>query len=183
MTHPSKRKTREKEHDENDSEWDEEFSLLNKKEAFEDKPFEPSGFFTKAAKGTIKISTFMNNKLIPDDFEDVLDDMDEEKQNQLDVGERIENLKTDLKEKQKILTAAEYNKKCAIYEYLKRLGENGKGKMKASKEAIQLIFIDCAPYRARLIQYWVKMLTVTVILRHSVICNRLQPIYIKKQKL
>uniref|UniRef100_U9SMR3 Uncharacterized protein n=1 Tax=Rhizophagus irregularis (strain DAOM 181602 / DAOM 197198 / MUCL 43194) TaxID=747089 RepID=U9SMR3_RHIID len=83
MTHPSKRKTREKEHDEwsdeNDSEWNEEFSLLNKKEAFEDKSFEPSGFFTKAAKGTIKISTFMNNKLIPDDFEDVLDDMDEEK--------------------------------------------------------------------------------------------------------
>ena len=28
-----------------------------------------------------------------------------------------------------------------------------------------------------------KMLAVTVILRHSVICNRLQPISIKKQKL
>ena len=28
-----------------------------------------------------------------------------------------------------------------------------------------------------------KMLAVTVILRHSVVCNRLQPIYIKKQKL
>ncbi|CAG8762868.1 2910_t:CDS:2, partial [Rhizophagus irregularis] len=56
--------------------------------------------------------------------------------------------------KQKILTAAEYNRKRAIYEYLKRLGENGKGKMKTSKEAAQLIFIDCAPYRARSIQYW-----------------------------
>ncbi|GET51770.1 hypothetical protein GLOIN_2v1777976 [Rhizophagus irregularis DAOM 181602=DAOM 197198] len=28
----------------------------------------------------------MNNKPIPDDFEDVLDDMDEEERNQLDVG-------------------------------------------------------------------------------------------------
>ncbi|CAB5168984.1 unnamed protein product [Rhizophagus irregularis] len=111
--------------DKNDSGWDEEFSLLNEKEAFEDKPFEltwsdnthlektkrgpyltgkikkstyfdkyrPNGSFTKAAKGTIKISTFINNKPIPDDFEDVLDDMDEEERNQLDVGERIENLK------------------------------------------------------------------------------------------
>ncbi|UZO17722.1 uncharacterized protein OCT59_009063 [Rhizophagus irregularis] len=29
----------------------------------------------------------------------------------------------------------------------------------------------------------IKMLAVTVILRHSVVCNRLQSIYIKKQKL
>ena len=41
----------------------------------------------------------MNNEPIPDDFEDVLDDMNEEERNQLDVGERIENLKTDLKKK------------------------------------------------------------------------------------
>jgi hypothetical protein len=114
-----------------------------------------SGSFTKAAKETIKIITFMNNnKLTPDDFEDVLNDMDEEEQNQLDIGERIENLKTELKEQQKNLTAAEYNRKRAIYEYLKRLGENEKGKTKVSKEVAQLIFIDCAPYRARLIQYW-----------------------------
>ncbi|RGB33147.1 hypothetical protein C1646_762008 [Rhizophagus diaphanus] len=95
----------------------------------------PSGSFTKAAKGTIKISTFISNKPIPDDFEDILDDMDKEEQNQPDVGERIKNLKTDLKEKQKILTAAEYNRKRAIYEYLIRLSENKKGKMKARKEA------------------------------------------------
>ncbi|PKK59519.1 hypothetical protein RhiirC2_719764 [Rhizophagus irregularis] len=123
-----------------------------KKSTYFDK-YGPSGSFTKAAKETIKISTFMNNKPIPDDFEDVLDDMDEEERNQLDIGKRIKNLKTDLKEKQKILTVAEYNRKRAIYEYLKRLGENGKGKMKASKEAAQLIFVDCTPYRARSIQY------------------------------
>jgi hypothetical protein len=115
----------------------------------------PSDSFIKAAKETIKITTFMNNnKLIPDDFKDVLDDMDEEEQNQLDISERIENLRTELKEQQKILTAAEYNKKRAIYKYLKRLGENEKGKMKVSKEVAQLIFIDCVLYRARSIQYW-----------------------------
>ena len=44
----------------------------------------PSGSFTKAAKGTIKISTFMNkNQGIPDDFVKVLDDLDEEEQNLL----------------------------------------------------------------------------------------------------
>ncbi|CAG8631670.1 hypothetical protein RhiirA1_466881 [Rhizophagus irregularis] len=80
MTCPSKRKTRGKKQiqDNNGNEWNEEFSLLNEKEAFEDKSLEPSDSFTKAAKGTIKISTFMNNKLIPDDFEDILDDIDEE---------------------------------------------------------------------------------------------------------
>ncbi|CAB4406774.1 unnamed protein product [Rhizophagus irregularis] len=103
----------------------------------------------------MKISTFMNrNQTIPDDFVEVLDDLDEEEQNQLNIDERIKNLKTELGEQQKILTVTEYNKKRAIYEYLKRLDENGKGKMKASKEAAQLIFIDCAPNRARSIQYW-----------------------------
>ncbi|CAB4481750.1 unnamed protein product [Rhizophagus irregularis] len=124
----------------------------------------------------------MNNKPIPDDFEDVLDDMDEEERNQLDVDTKkpisltknpfltcIVFLMCIIRKQnknfyiqtncptapyQKILTAAEYNRKRAIYEYLKRLGENGKGKMKTSKEAAQLIFIDCAPYRARSIQYW-----------------------------
>jgi hypothetical protein len=36
---------------------------------------------------------------------------------------------------------------------------------------------------SNLLESNVKMLAVTVILRHSVVCNRLQPIYIKKQKL
>ncbi|PKY33513.1 hypothetical protein RhiirB3_452466 [Rhizophagus irregularis] len=128
--------------DENDSGWD-------------DDEYGPSDSFTKAAKRTMKISTFMNrNQTIPDDFVEVLDDLDEEEQNQLNIDERIKNLKTELGEQQKILTVTEYNKKRAIYEYLKRLDENGKGKMKASKEAAQLIFIDCAPNRARSIQYW-----------------------------
>ncbi|CAI2191986.1 12355_t:CDS:1, partial [Funneliformis geosporum] len=127
-----------------------------KKSTYFDK-YELSGSFTKAAKGTIKISTFMNkDKLTSDDFVEVLDDMDEKEQNQLNIVERIENLKIELKEQQKILTVTEYNKKCAIYEYLKRLDKNGKGKGKASKKAAQLIFINCILYKARTIQYWVN---------------------------
>ncbi|CAG8748595.1 14251_t:CDS:2, partial [Rhizophagus irregularis] len=96
-----------------------------KKSTYFDK-YGPSGSFMKAAKGTIKISTFMNNKPILDGFED--------------KSRRFKQLLN--------------NRTHAIYEYLKRLGKNGKGKMKASKEAAQLIFIDCVPYRARSIQYW-----------------------------
>ncbi|PKK63400.1 hypothetical protein RhiirC2_788958 [Rhizophagus irregularis] len=47
-----------------------------KKSTYFDK-YGPSVSFMKAAKGTIKISTFMNNKPILDGFEAVLDDMDE----------------------------------------------------------------------------------------------------------
>src|SRR3989337_1731396 len=86
-----------------------------KKSTYFDK-YGPSGSFTKAAKGIIKISTFMNkDKSTPDDFVEVLDDMDEEEQNQLNIVERIENLKIELKEQQKILTVTEYNKKRALY--------------------------------------------------------------------
>ncbi len=52
-----------------------------KKSIYFDK-YRPSGFFTKTAKGTIKILTFMNkDKSTSDDFVEVLDDMDEEEQN------------------------------------------------------------------------------------------------------
>ncbi len=90
---------------------------------------------------------------IPDDFDEVLDDMENEEQNhQLDLNKRIENLKMELKEQQKSLTVTEYNKKRAIFEYLKRLDEIGK--QKASIEAAQLVFIESAPFRARTIRYW-----------------------------
>ncbi len=39
------------------------------------------------------------------------------------------------------MTVTEYNKKRAIFEYLTRLDDNGKGKMKASMKAVQLVFI------------------------------------------
>ena len=69
------------------------------------------------------------------------------------LKERVENLKVELKEKQKSLTVTEYNKKRAIFEYLRRLDDNRNGKVKASMEAAKLVFIKSAPYRAKTIHY------------------------------
>lgn len=124
-----------------------------KKSTYFDK-YGPSGSFTKAAKGTAKITTFLNKSLVPDDFDEIFDELENERNNQLDLNERIEQLKKELKEQQKLLTVTEYNKKKAVFEYLNRLDNNGKGKQKASMEAAQLIFIESAPYRARTIRYW-----------------------------
>jgi hypothetical protein len=171
--------------DEDDSGWDDEIDILNdkekkvelvwsdnaylekkkrgpyltgktKKSTYFDK-YGPSGCFTKAAKGTAKISTFINiHRSVPIDFEEILDDMEDEEQNPLDLSEKIEDLKIELRERQKSLTAVEYTKKRAIFEYLIRLDGNGKGKMKASMESAQLVFIEGAPYKARSIRYWAK---------------------------
>jgi len=122
-----------------------------KKSTYFDK-YGPSGCFTKAAKGTAKISTFFQS--IPEDFEEVLDDMEDEEKTQLDLNKRIENLKIELKEQKKSLTVTEYNKKRAVFEYLRRLGDNGNEKIKASVEAAQLCFIEHTLYRARVIRYW-----------------------------
>ena len=90
----------------------------------------------------------------PEDFEEVLDDIEEEKQNQPDLNKRIENLKIELKKQQNSLSATEYNKKRAIFEYLKRLNNNdGKDKIKASVEAAQVVFIENTQYKARIIRY------------------------------
>jgi len=91
---------------------------------------------------------------IPDDFDEILDMNNEEEQNHLNLIERIENLKTELMEQQKTLTVMEYNKKRAVFEYLKRLDNNGRGKIKASIEAAKLVFIEYASYKPRTIQYW-----------------------------
>ncbi|CAI2192066.1 11808_t:CDS:2 [Funneliformis geosporum] len=135
MTHPSKRKARIKEQErngdetfakklriddfddwenDNDSGWDEDVSKTqtlpywkNQKINIFDK-YKPSGSFTKAAKGTANILTLINkHKSIPADFNEVLDDMEIDKLNymSLNLKERIENLKVELKEKQKSLTA------------------------------------------------------------------------------
>jgi hypothetical protein len=61
------------------------------------------------------------NQSGPKDFEDILDDMEEEDQNQFNLNKKIENLKIELKEQRKTLTVAEYNKKRAIYEYFKKI--------------------------------------------------------------
>jgi hypothetical protein len=169
--------------DDDDSGWDDEIDILNEKEkkhelvwsdnahleqkkrgpylagrtkksTYFDK-YGPSGSFTKAAKGTIKISMLMNkHQSTPIDFEEVLDDMEDEGPNPFNLNEKIEILKVELKNQQKTMTVSEYNKKRAIFEYLTRLDDSGKGKMKASMEAVQLVFIGSGPYKARSIRYW-----------------------------
>ncbi len=114
----------------------------------------PSGSFTRAAKGTVNILIFINKQTISDDFDEVLDDVKNEYDDQLNINERIESLKVEFKEKQKKLSVSEFNKKWAIFEYLRRLNDDGNGKVKASKEAVQLVFIESASYRAWTIRYW-----------------------------
>jgi len=63
----------------------------------------------------------------PIDFKEVLDDMEDEDQNPFNLNEKIENLKIELKNQQKSMTVAEYNKKRVIFEYLTRL-DQGKHK-------------------------------------------------------
>jgi len=93
--------------------------------------------------------------LLPDDFLEVLDDVDDEERNQQsDILERLEILKKELCEQQKNLSVVNYNKKRAIFEYLNHLDSNGKGKIKASETASQLVYIDALPYRARAIRNW-----------------------------
>ncbi|CAI2181215.1 13064_t:CDS:2 [Funneliformis geosporum] len=149
MTRLSKRKARIKEQERNV--WSDSAHLeqkkrgpyltgKTKKSTYFDK-YGLSGSFTKAAKGTANILTLINkHKSIPADFDEVLDDMEIDELNymSLNLKERIENLKVELKEKQKSLTVTEYNKKRAIFEYLRRLDDNENGKVKASIEAAKL---------------------------------------------
>src|SRR2546421_12905111 len=83
-----------------------------KKSTYFDK-YGPSGSFTKAAKGTAKITTYLN-KPTPDDLTDVLDDAENEGWNKLVLNEKIKNLKIELQKQQKELTVTEYNKKRVI---------------------------------------------------------------------
>ncbi|CAI2193355.1 10807_t:CDS:2, partial [Funneliformis geosporum] len=158
--------------DENDSGWDDEVDLLKfeqkkrrpylarktKKSIYFDK-YGLSGSFTKAAKGTSKISTFFKkNQSTPEDFEEVLNDMEDEGQNQLDLKKRIENLKIKLKEQQKSLIIAEYNKKRAIFEYLRQLDNNGNGKIKASVEAYNCVLLSIHYIDVVTVTRWLNVL-------------------------
>ena len=54
------------------------------------------------------------------------------------------------------MKASEYNKKWAIFEYLKQLNKNGGGTMVASLKVAQTIFLDGGVWKARQIRYWAK---------------------------
>ncbi|CAI2181705.1 15450_t:CDS:2 [Funneliformis geosporum] len=102
--------------DEDDSGWNEEkyrpYLVGKIKKSTYFYKYGPSGSFTKDAKGTANILTFINkNQSTPIDFEEILDDMEDEEQNLLNLNKKINILKIELKEQQKLLTVAEYNKK------------------------------------------------------------------------
>src|SRR5437868_14643325 len=111
-----------------------------KKSTYFDK-YEPSGSFTKAAKGTMNILTLINKQITQDDLDEVLDNMENEYNDQVDINKRIKSLRIELKKNQKKSSASEFNKKRAIFKYLRRLDDDGKGKVKASKKAAQLVYI------------------------------------------
>ncbi|CAI2192781.1 18708_t:CDS:2, partial [Funneliformis geosporum] len=64
-----------------------------------DKEYGSNDSFTKAARGTANILTFINkNQSTSIDFEEILDDMENEEQNLFNLNEKINILKIELKE-------------------------------------------------------------------------------------
>ena len=126
----------------------------------------PSGTFTKAAEGSQKITDFFqseksesSNNLLGD-WEEVMgdDDYDEDDNTgnewrEKNMSEKIEFLKNELINSKDNMSFSEYNKKRAIFEYLKRLN-NGKGKINSSLEAAQIVFINPPSGKSRTIRYW-----------------------------
>src|SRR5207253_1863050 len=74
--------------------------------------------------------------------------------NKIDV--KIKTLKKELESHHNKMKVNEYNKKRAIFEYLKLLDKNGGGKMKASINVAQMVFVDGGVWKARQIRYWAK---------------------------
>src|SRR4051794_27278603 len=128
-----------------------------KKSTFYDN-YGPSGKWTKAAKGVSKLTSFFSSKNkeiteneTDDDIEETFMGNDEWDFKEMEL--KIEELKEELKSSQYKMSVIEYNKKRAIFEMLKRINkENGKGLIKASIEAAELVFINSCPYKARCIR-------------------------------
>ncbi len=132
-----------------------------KKSTFYDN-YGPSGKWTKAAEDTPKLTNFFslkNQEIVEnetdDDVEEIFIDSEYE-WNFKEIKIKIEGLKEELKNNQHKMSVIEYNKKRAIFEMLKRVKKNGKGLIKASIEAAELVFIESHPYKARCIRVWTK---------------------------
>ncbi|RIA96088.1 hypothetical protein C1645_815920 [Glomus cerebriforme] len=72
---------------------------------------EPSDSFTRVAKRTLNILMLINKQSNLDNFDEVLDNMKNDHNDQLNLKKRIESLRIELKEKQKSLSISEFNKK------------------------------------------------------------------------
>ncbi|CAG8721727.1 6914_t:CDS:2, partial [Racocetra persica] len=126
--------------------------------------YEPNGIFTKAAVGTKKITSFFNNietqvtNLQPNELDKVSSDSESETDSYVyKINKRAKDLKKQLDQNHGILTVKEYNYKRAIFEYLSLLSNNnGHGKIKASLEVMQKVFIDGGMWKVRTIRYFTE---------------------------
>ena len=124
-----------------------------KKSTFYDN-YGPSGKWTKAAEGTSKLTNFFSSK-----NKEIIDERfvnDDDEWNFKKIKLKVEDLKEELKSNQHTMSVIEYNKKRAIFEMLICIKVNGKGLIKASVEAAELVFIDSHPHKARCIRVWAK---------------------------
>ncbi|CAI2193277.1 3288_t:CDS:2, partial [Funneliformis geosporum] len=135
-----------------------------KKSTYYDK-WGPNGIYTVAASNTKNITDYFsfatkdsNYTLLSDIGDEILeglDNIDEEgswtSNNSL---QKVSTLKAELEKSHKKMSVIEYNKKKAIFEYLQRLDENGKGKMYVSMEAAKIVFINAGSYKATMVRKW-----------------------------
>ncbi|CAB4408921.1 unnamed protein product [Rhizophagus irregularis] len=141
-----------------DSGWEDEIDLEKEKEA------QSKFMMAKLAIGTSKITNFFSTQSNTDDEiinldHDILDESkqsESEEENLCDVNidVRLKFLKEELENQHNKMKVDEYNKKRAIFEYLKLLNKNGSGKMKASLSVAQIIFIDGGIWKAQQIRHW-----------------------------
>ncbi|CAJ0844310.1 9325_t:CDS:2 [Entrophospora sp. SA101] len=110
-------------------------------------------------KGKSPRSTYYDNHEsndLPSDWREILDNSDDSDIEWETQGlfNRIETLKNDIITNQNKMCILEYNKKCAIFGYLNRLDNKGRGKMNAGIEAAKIIFIEGNPGKPRIIRRW-----------------------------
>ncbi|CAB4474979.1 unnamed protein product [Rhizophagus irregularis] len=124
----------------------------------------PSGSFTRSAIGTSKITKFFPTQSNTDDEiinldHNIVDESEQSKSEEenlcdVNIDVKLKFLKEELENQHNKMKVDEYNKKRAIFEYLKLLNKNGSGKMKASLSVAQIIFIDGRIWKARQIRHW-----------------------------
>ena len=120
----------------------------------------PTGSFTKAAAGTKKITSFfMKNDTQATDSQSSepieIDASSDSESEVIDpytyrINEKLQELKEQLEKHHDQLTIFEYNYKRAIFEYLTLLNNNNRrGRINASLEVAQKVFIDGGAWKAK----------------------------------
>ena len=103
--------------------------------------WEPSGLWTKAAKGTQKLESFFNlqDESMQEGSQDISSDEEEASMFVQPSEDMVLSLEKDLKENFNGMLAKEYVTKRAIFEYLKHLLKEEK-KIKASMDTVNIVY-------------------------------------------